>query len=97
MMKASKMITPIYAKFSDAIEYAAYDEGYEACELGSVAYAAPVTRVWLMAIVLWARVNIAAWRCGYAGHHFVSVAHDGENGYELIECQRCGLSHDCWH
>jgi hypothetical protein len=85
--------------FDECVNSAAYDEGYEAMMMGWEEYCAPVTRTWLEAAFDLVAACWTAFVCGAYGHDYETAdiylwPHDG---YERIECTRCGLSHDCWH
>jgi hypothetical protein len=85
------------ATWSEWVSSAAYGEGYEAMMIGDATYCAPVTRVWLEAAFDALAACWTAFVCGAYGHDYETADLWPQDGYELIECKRCGLSHDCWH
>lgn len=83
--------------FSEALESAKWDEGFEAVSMDSAAYAAPATRILFSALWQWIDANRRQIACRWLGHAYVGETHYPDSGHEVIGCTRCGISHTYWH
>lgn len=75
---------------------AALADDYDAHFIRQYGDAAPITRVWLLAVWNFLEQLTRIAICDMIGHDTVSYA-DGESGSEQVECVRCGWDFSCYH